>query len=339
MEGQYSDNGLKNGPFKFYYPNGKLQASGNYENGKMFGKWLWYYEQGIEKATIYFTGNEQDFKFISFHDEKGNTLMDNGIGKFTWTPNIFEVMPGYIVNGSFNSGKRSGKWEFVAPGDNDKFDFKEVYDDNGKFKRARYNTIKQLNPSAPYPFHFTPFRLEMMESMSYDNYFRKNGDSVAVLALLNYLVEHKPTEIKLKYTNFDSVFAYIIRALNNYRYKFDYKNKDVDVDIEFKLGGNRLPEDVTVTGQGIDTLEKKFIIFFISKFRDIEMPGTRSIAIEGYHDIYMYNIDMSVFYPAGMRQYYNQELFFSIIPKQKMLTMLNADKKNIKKIIAKSLGY
>jgi antitoxin component YwqK of YwqJK toxin-antitoxin module len=34
---------------EYYYPNGKLGTTGQFQNGKMEGKWTWYYENGYKK--------------------------------------------------------------------------------------------------------------------------------------------------------------------------------------------------------------------------------------------------------------------------------------------------
>jgi len=62
--------------------------------------------------------------------------------------------------------------------------------------------------------------------------------------------------------------------------------------------------------------------------------------VEGYHHIYMYGLDLSDFYPPSMRSTRGREIFFSFMKKQKMLDMLNASKKDIKKFLFdRASGY
>mgnify|MGYP001547540285 FL=1 len=68
------------------------------------------------------------------------------------------------------------------------------------------------------------------------------------------------------------------------------------------------------------------------------MPGTKTIAIEGYHDIYMYTIDVRPYFPAEVRSYFGNELFFTAIKKDKMKMLLEENKKDIKKFLRKMLS-
>src|SRR5665647_2286083 len=175
MEGEYSEKGIKNGPFKFYYPGGKLQASGDYEDGKMIRTWIWYYPNGNAKAQIYFTLNEQNFKFISFKDEEGNSLMENSTGKFIWPTDPFSDDLNFIVKGSFNSGKREGKWKFEQTGGRGDYNFKETYTGEGEFKYGMfYNDARFSNRTEPYKFRFAPRSILIIETIAYSNFFRTN---------------------------------------------------------------------------------------------------------------------------------------------------------------------
>ena len=334
MEGEYADS-VKNGLFKFYYPGGKLMATGNFKDGLISGTWYWYYTNGNEKAQIYFNPDTQDFKFVSFKNQDGQSLMENGTGDFTWPVNVFDRGIIFEVKGSFNNGRRSGKWQFEQPDGSTMFNFTESYDKEGHLKKSIYNISKGTRPLEPFEFNFTPGRFETMENIAYNNYFRRNGDSLADRALINYLVNHEPTEIRVKNKNFDSAYLLMLRSLYGAIGRFDYKSKDIDADIEFKLGPNGFPEDISVTGSGLNANEKKFLLFLIPKFTKIEMPGSGSIAVEGYHHIYMYNIDVSPYYPANLQKDFGMELFFSAVPKSRMLAALDENKKDIRKFLRK----
>jgi hypothetical protein len=151
--------------------------------------------------------------------------------------------------------------------------------------------------------------------------------------LIEYVINRKPVEIKTKYKNFDSVYIDMIRTLYKDVSYFDFVKKDIDADIEFRLGTNGFPDDITIKGTGVSNSERNLIIFLLQKFRNIELPASGAIAVEGYHHIYMYGLDLSDFYPPSMRSMVGREIFFSFMKKQKMLDILNASKKDIKKLL------
>lgn len=343
MEGEYAANGKKNGLFTFYFPNGKKESSGHYEMDKMFGRWHWYYPDEKERAEVYFTPVEQDFKFIRYIDENGVVQLDNGVGQFTWPCNInINVKTnGYVVTGKFDQGKRKGKWDFnQASPDGNLVIFTEIYEDDGSYKKTRNNYAFGSNKKSPFPFQFSRERLTMIETIPYDRHFYFNGDSVSSQYLIDYVVNHKPVEIKTKHKIFDSVYIDMIRTLYKDVSYFDFVTKDIDADIEFRLGTNGFPDDITIKGTGFSSLERNLIIFLLQKFRNIELPASGAIAVEGYHHIYMYGLDLSDFYPPSMRSMRGREIFFSYMKKQKMLEMLNANKRDIKKFLFdKAMGY
>ena len=77
----------------------------------------------------------------------------------------------------------------------------------------------------------------------------------------------------------------------------------------------------------------------MSKFRNIEMPGTETIAFEEYHTIYMYSINIKEFMPASMRDEVNNDLFFSTMPRENFLVLMRSVKKKIKKYIREEFQF
>ena len=71
----------------------------------------------------------------------------------------------------------------------------------------------------------------------------------------------------------------------------------------------------------------------MKKFKNIDMPGTEAIAVEEYHKIYFYTINMGRFMPGGLKAYAKQEIFFAPIKREQFLSILNAKKKQIKKYL------
>ena len=79
MEGEYSIDGFKNGRFIFYYPDGKIKASGLYKDDKLYGEWIWNYPNGNEWAIINSPSDEKQFQFVKYRDANGKSLLENGL--------------------------------------------------------------------------------------------------------------------------------------------------------------------------------------------------------------------------------------------------------------------
>ena len=58
-----------------------------------------------------------------------------------------------------------------------------------------------------------------------------------------------------------------------------------------------------------------------------------TIGYEQFHTIYFFSIDMKPYVPAALRQYTGKELFFTMLPKDKYIIWLDANKKKIKNAI------
>src|SRR5258705_4630359 len=81
MEGGYSDYGLKDGPFNFYYGDGKIKATGNYSNDSKIGAWT-FYNANQNITRINFPEDESFFVVTDYTDPKGALLCKDGTGKF-----------------------------------------------------------------------------------------------------------------------------------------------------------------------------------------------------------------------------------------------------------------
>lgn len=336
MEGEYTFDGRKTGKFLFYYPHGNLRCSGSFLNDKMIGLWNWYHLSGELEATIYFNGEDQGFQFIHYRDEKGNQLMKDGVGEFRWETTAFDSRHrGYLAQGSFHMGKRAGTWVFSNPTlERANVVFREKYDKEGNFQKTVF-TNTNYSTKRPAPFFFVPVKLYVTEQIAYDDFFRMNGDSMATMSLLNYLIDRRSTTITSKNQQFDTAFVFMLRTLYQYRDHFDDRSKDLDARIEFKIGENKTPEDITVTGN-LDSTEKAYLVFLMKKFQNIDMPSHESIAWEAYHSIYIYSIDITPYFPAEIKITAGNELFITALPKEKMIALLEASKKTIKKFVRKN---
>lgn len=88
-EGTYM-NGMKNGEWKTYYPNGNLKFDGKYRLGQIDGFWNIYYENG----NLHSHGQFEDCQRISlwnhFYEDRSNALK---------------------YEGGYANGKKTGTWK------------------------------------------------------------------------------------------------------------------------------------------------------------------------------------------------------------------------------------
>jgi len=146
-------NGLLEGPFRYYYPNGKLKIQGNNGKGMPVGNVLSYYDNGNPKSTIVFVPPfdpmqySENFKILNYWDANGAEIIKDGEGickcEFDnlsthynpWDnePTInfwyrdFEVT--YLWEGNVKNGLRSSVWKAYKNGVQE---LEEKYD-NGVF--------------------------------------------------------------------------------------------------------------------------------------------------------------------------------------------------------------
>ena len=202
MEGEYSIDGYKDGLFRFYFPNGKLMLSGKYWRDLMIGDWQWNYNNDSIRAIINFDGPSNDFAFVKYKLPDGTAMLDKGTGKFEWYTDLYNpVSPGFKVYGSFSEGSRSGSWRYyhVRDQQEESFTFEEKYDKEGNFKRASVSgTYYGQIPKTRYTdYFFLPKHVWITEQIHFDNFFRR-GEVPGEVALLNYLLNRKSSEIIVK---------------------------------------------------------------------------------------------------------------------------------------------
>lgn len=344
MEGEYTEDGYKNGLFQFYFLDGSVMISGRYNYDRMIGNWQWNYPNKTIKALIHFDSTKNDFRFIEYNSPKGKNMLSKGTGDFEWQLGFRNsILPGYKVEGSFENGKRKGSWRYyiVNAYKNEMLSLTEKYDRDGNFKKAIPGTgFYAAPPEKSYEdYNFNPPKIWITENIKYDQFFRKGGEENSDLALKRYLLNRRSSEIIVKDKKFEEAMLFIIRSLESNRGKLEYQTKEINGRIRFKLGDKGYPEDITIKGDGITEKEKEFIIFLMSKFRNIEMPGTETIAFEEYHTIYVYSINVKEFMPASMRDEVNNDLFFSTMPRESFLVLMRSVKKKIKKYIREEFQF
>jgi uncharacterized protein len=92
-EGQFNDN-RRTGVWKFYSPAAKLEQTGSYNNGRPDGLWTWYYENNaVLREEEYFQGKRD--------------------GAFT----EYSITGDIITKGQYTDGEKNGEWKYTS-GDN-----------------------------------------------------------------------------------------------------------------------------------------------------------------------------------------------------------------------------
>jgi antitoxin component YwqK of YwqJK toxin-antitoxin module len=80
-------NGLKDGVFKQYYRNGKIQVESKFNRGELFGKFNSFHENGNQQIIAFYEKNLKMGSFEEFYDDKklkicGSYFMGVEIGQF-----------------------------------------------------------------------------------------------------------------------------------------------------------------------------------------------------------------------------------------------------------------
>ena len=125
-------NGIKNGKYQEFYPNGQLKREGKYKDDKIIGIWNWYSKDGILGSTKTF---KDDFAIFIFFDSNGKIIQRKEFKKSIITNEYYysdgQIRETTIQNledktkkyksffkngklkkkGDFKNGKKIGKWK------------------------------------------------------------------------------------------------------------------------------------------------------------------------------------------------------------------------------------
>lgn len=160
MTGFYKDEACKipHGEFHYFFRNGKLQSTGRYSNGKRFGTWLSFHENGMisDSATYTIEGWVMGTR-MGWHANgylaDSTVIYPNGSGiSIRWWDNGNPSMAGRYAPGF----KKQGKWQYFHSNgrlasletyDNDQLTNKEYYDENGD--RQADTTTRDAEASFP----------------------------------------------------------------------------------------------------------------------------------------------------------------------------------------------
>jgi antitoxin component YwqK of YwqJK toxin-antitoxin module len=143
--GSYTNN-QENGKWRYLFRNGREEQEGLFKNGKFEGLWQWYYENGnLKREDEYFSGKEEGS--YTEYDSVGNIIAKgsyfDGMKEGEWYYKVND----YEEKGSYKGDLKEGKWQaFYA---------------DGKLKYE--GSFLQGNPDGEHKFYFPDGKLKEIE--------------------------------------------------------------------------------------------------------------------------------------------------------------------------------
>jgi TonB family protein len=172
MKGAYDEHGLKTGEFVLYYPNGQVQAQGNFKNDLRERTWKYFFGNGALEREVKFPVQERfkplqyDFEPVSVYDSAGTQLIKDGTGQWHYEYEWYGITDRYIVDGKFEKGKKEGLWTCTLS--NGQLLYREIYKNN-RLKEGFVTDGKKhdkLTESVENKF-MLPYKFEVTENFVY----------------------------------------------------------------------------------------------------------------------------------------------------------------------------
>jgi hypothetical protein len=97
---QHYAQGVRQGDYEAYYPNGKLQMRGTYTHGEPSGEWHFWYASGKPWQVLRWNGGgAQPWRFVAYWDSTGQQLLTNGTGHWRdINPQQHRRIEGQVLN-------------------------------------------------------------------------------------------------------------------------------------------------------------------------------------------------------------------------------------------------
>jgi antitoxin component YwqK of YwqJK toxin-antitoxin module len=105
--------GLKQGYFQVFYPNGNIKSKGYYNQNAPSQDWFYFHENGLPERHLQFSAT--DTLVIQQANEKGDVTVVGGNGQFDGEIEGRLDLPGLWAKGEIKDGKRTGKWITYFP--------------------------------------------------------------------------------------------------------------------------------------------------------------------------------------------------------------------------------
>jgi len=131
FEGTFRRHGatmIKEGPYKSWYDNGKMETEGSYVRGHKEGLWKLYYFNGQQSDEQFY--HDDKIKYYQHWDEDGGSTLVNGNGKFTAGIQHVEVIDSLVFSiFSIDSLTRDSVYVVVPENAEYKGGMQKFYDD------------------------------------------------------------------------------------------------------------------------------------------------------------------------------------------------------------------
>lgn len=172
-EGAFSKKGLKEGPFIIHYPDGRLQAQGNFTEDKFDGPWVFYYPNGNlrlkgsfkngkytgyceayyedGRPKLFFDAGDKACKISGAWSTDGTKTVDKGNGNYVspdypyWTGKISSGTPDSTWTCSFSLNGGTTVVEYFKKGQ-----FYRGHTESGSFSR-NYDDKSAISLLPPLP--------------------------------------------------------------------------------------------------------------------------------------------------------------------------------------------
>ena len=138
-EGNYTNDGIKDGDFTSHYLNGKLQSKGKFKNGKYDGRWEMYYDNG--KPELTFEATDGDCRIIDAWKADGTQTVTNGNGPYV------SDMGTLYWKGKLLNGKPDGTWNMVGTDDASNTSLASEHFKKGQFRNGSRGDVEYTDAS------------------------------------------------------------------------------------------------------------------------------------------------------------------------------------------------
>lgn len=335
MEGHYSVDGLKTGPFKFYNPKGKLILEGNYKQGLFDGDWTYYRSSGDKMAVIHYEQPDQVFTVKELYDSTGKALMKNGSGDFLLPFYDINRQRSFLVKGEMSKGRRSGMWTYYTEYNGRVVQlYQEKYSDGKVKKTTSYSLTgflmrtEDLDLKIIRAGDFPQFRAidSFFADPSIFSYLDR--DSIPQKdAVKNFLFDKTPVLIDATGDSVHQSFNIILTKLNSmwllrnfndqykeYRVSISFHISDTGTLHDFNFKGNFSPREIAMASNVLE------------KFRNVKPIMIENVEVDALHTIHFYSIHAAEILPKYMQEGADTRmLIFTMAPREKLVAKIKKD--------------
>jgi antitoxin component YwqK of YwqJK toxin-antitoxin module/tetratricopeptide (TPR) repeat protein len=154
-------NGLLDGVYKKYYPNGQLTDSGLYTKGKQEGEWKWWYANGHLKTINHLLHDEDEGEKTVYYDNgqisqsstSRSGKLNGPVKDFDDDGKLYSIL--LYSNDNIQKAQyfdKTGKLISESVADHNAMHFVRYFADGAKRAEADFN--KKGNPDGPYTFYY-----------------------------------------------------------------------------------------------------------------------------------------------------------------------------------------